>query len=45
MPFKVKAPNATTRKAMTELESGRGKRFAHVDNLMEDLRVFAKLCG
>jgi DNA-damage-inducible protein J len=34
MPFDVKAPNATTRKAIAELESGKGKRFASVDDLM-----------
>ncbi|MDE2176450.1 MAG: type II toxin-antitoxin system RelB/DinJ family antitoxin [Betaproteobacteria bacterium] len=39
LPFEVKVPNATTRKAMAELESGRGKRFASVDNLMKDLHA------
>ena len=39
MPFEVKIPNATTRKAMAELESGRGKRFASVDDLMKDLHA------
>ena len=37
LPFEVKAPNATTRKAMAELEAGKGKRFASVDALMADL--------
>ena len=37
LPFEVKVPNATTRKAMAELEAGRGKRFASVDALMADL--------
>ncbi len=37
LPFEVKVPNATTRKAMVELESGKGKRFASVDDLMADL--------
>ena len=27
LPFEVKAPNATTRKAIAELEAGKGKRF------------------
>ncbi len=30
-------PNAATRKAITELEAGKGKRFASVDDLMADL--------
>ena len=37
MPFEVKVPNATTRKAIAELEAGKGKRFADVDSLMADL--------
>lgn len=36
-PFPVKVPNATTRKAMTELERGKGKRFASADELFKDL--------
>jgi len=39
LPFEVKAPNATTRKAIAELESGRGKRFASLDALMADLHA------
>ena len=39
MPFEVKAPNATTRKAMAELEAGKGKRFPGVDALMADLHA------
>ncbi|HZZ61862.1 MAG TPA: type II toxin-antitoxin system RelB/DinJ family antitoxin [Roseiarcus sp.] len=38
LPFAVKAPNATTRKAIAELESGRGKAFSTVTDLMADLR-------
>ena len=30
-------PNTTTRKAMSELEQGRGKRFASAEDLFEDL--------
>ena len=37
LPFDVKVPNAATREAMAELESGKGKRFASVDHLMADL--------
>ena len=37
LPFAVKVPNATTVKAMKELEAGRGKRFADVDELFEDI--------
>lgn len=37
LPFEVKVPNATTRKAMAKLEAGKGKRFAGVDALMADL--------
>lgn len=32
-------PNATTRKAIAELEAGKGKRFARVDDLMADLHT------
>ena len=39
LPFEVKVPNATTRKAMAELEAGKGKRFASVDSLMADLNA------
>ena len=33
----VKVPNATTVKAMKELEAGKGKPFADVDELFEDI--------
>ena len=33
----LKEPNATTGKAMKELEAGKGKRFANVDELFEDI--------
>lgn len=36
MPFEIKAPNAATRKAMAELEAGKGKSFASVEALMVD---------
>jgi DNA-damage-inducible protein J len=38
-PFAVKTPNATTRKAMAELENGGGKRFDSADKLFKDLGV------
>lgn len=37
-PFAVKTPNAT-RKAMAELEKGKGKRFASAEKLFKDLGV------
>jgi DNA-damage-inducible protein J len=39
LPFEVKVPNATTRKAIAELESGKGKKFGSVDDLMADLHA------
>ena len=39
LPFDVKVPNATTKKAIAELEAGKGKKFASVDNLMADLHA------
>ena len=38
-PFSVKAPNAATRKAIAELENGKGKRFASARKLFKDLGV------
>ena len=35
----MKVPNATTRRAMAELEAGKGKRFASVEALMADLHA------
>jgi DNA-damage-inducible protein J len=37
LPFEVKAPNAATRKAIAELEAGRGKRFPGTAALIADL--------
>ncbi|MCG5495516.1 type II toxin-antitoxin system RelB/DinJ family antitoxin [Ectothiorhodospira variabilis] len=37
LPFDVKVPNSTTKKAITELEAGKGKKFTRVDDLMADL--------
>lgn len=39
LPFTVKVPNATTKKAIAELESGRGKRFKTSKALMADLHA------
>ncbi len=38
-PFAVKTPNATTRKAIAELEEGKGKRFSSAEKLFKDLGV------
>ncbi|MBA2653889.1 MAG: type II toxin-antitoxin system RelB/DinJ family antitoxin [Gammaproteobacteria bacterium] len=37
LPFEVKVPNSSTRKAIKELESGKGKKFSSVKGLLEDL--------
>jgi DNA-damage-inducible protein J len=39
LPFEVKVPNATTRKAIFELEAGKGKRFSSTKALMADLNA------
>ena len=39
LPFDVKVPNATTKKALAELEAGKGKKFTSVDDLMADLHA------
>jgi DNA-damage-inducible protein J len=39
LPFEVKVPNAKTRKAIAELEAGKGKRARSVDALMADLNA------
>jgi DNA-damage-inducible protein J len=39
LSFDVKVPNATTRRAIAELEPGKGKGLAGVDNLMADLHA------
>lgn len=39
LPFEVKVPNAATRKAITELEAGKGKRFTSVKSLLADLNA------
>lgn len=37
LPFEVKVPNVRTRKAMAELEAGKGKAFSSIDSFMDDL--------
>ena len=39
LPFEVKVPNSKTRKAIKELESGKGKRVKTVNDLMTDLNA------
>ena len=39
LPFEVKAPNAKTRKAIAQLEAGKGKRFTSTRALMADLNA------
>lgn len=39
LPFEVKAPNATSRQALAELATGKGAKFANVDDLMTDLHA------
>ena len=38
-PFDVKVPNAMTRKALVELERGKGKRFKNSKALFKDLDI------
>ncbi|HHX2613421.1 TPA: type II toxin-antitoxin system RelB/DinJ family antitoxin [Legionella pneumophila] len=39
LPFEVRIPNAKTRKAIEELESGKGQRFDSIQALMDDLHA------
>jgi DNA-damage-inducible protein J len=39
LPFDVKAPNATTRSAVAELEAGEGERFNSLDDLMANVHA------
>jgi DNA-damage-inducible protein J len=39
LPFSVKVPNAKTKKAIAELEAGKGKRFKDSKELMKDLHA------
>lgn len=39
LPFAVQVPNATTAKALEELDAGKGKRFNSADALFDDLGI------
>ncbi len=39
LPFEVKVPNATTRKAIAELEAGKGKSFGSIEALMAEMNA------
>ncbi len=39
LPFEIKVPTPATRKAMAELEAGKGKPFANIEELMADLHA------
>ena len=39
LPFAIQVPNATTVKAMEELDEGKGKRFGSAEELFQDLGV------
>jgi len=39
LPFEIKAPSASSRQALAEIETGKVQRFATVDDLMADLHA------
>ena len=39
LPFDIRVPNATTRRAMAELERGKGRRVRSVKALLADLNA------
>lgn len=39
LPFDLAVPNPATRKAMAELDAGKGKEFASADALFKDLGI------
>lgn len=39
LPFEIKAPSASSRQALAEIEAGKVHRFATVDDLMADLHA------
>ncbi len=39
LPFAVKVPNATTVRAMKELEDGDGTRYSSVEEMFKDLGI------
>jgi len=39
LPFSVEVPNSTTRKAMKELETGKGTRYENREAMFKDLGI------
>lgn len=39
LPFDIRVPNAVTRRAMAELDKGKGKRFKSADAVLKDLGI------
>lgn len=39
LPFEIRIPNSTTRKAIAELEAGKGVKFNNIGSLLEDLNA------
>jgi DNA-damage-inducible protein J len=39
LPFDVRVPNAASRKAIEELETGKGKKFKNINSFMDDLNA------
>lgn len=39
LPFEIKAPSASSRQALAEIEAGKVQRFATVDDLVADLHA------
>ena len=39
LPFEVKVPNAATKRAMAEIEQGKGKRSETAEELFKDLGI------
>ncbi len=37
LPFEIKVPNSTTKKAMAELKSGKGKKADNIDELFKNI--------
>jgi DNA-damage-inducible protein J len=38
LPFDLRVPNAKTKEAIREVEAGKGRSFANIDDLFTDLR-------
>jgi DNA-damage-inducible protein J len=39
LPFRVRIPNASTKKAMRAVDQGKGKRMRSADALFKDLKI------